>query len=128
MKHRKHIIASIIGMHCPGCRTGHLFRTGSFSFKEPFDMPDRCEVCRQSFMPEPGFYYGAMFISYILWGWLTLAMAAIFIWGLGMSVYGAFALILVISAICFIWLFRISRSIWIHIAGKAKVVKKSNDP
>ena len=27
------------------------------------EMPDECPVCRQTYEPEPGFYYGAMYIS-----------------------------------------------------------------
>ena len=26
-------------------------------------MPEACPVCRQTYEPEPGFYYGAMYIS-----------------------------------------------------------------
>ncbi|MGY3088786.1 uncharacterized protein (DUF983 family) [Hymenobacter sp. UYAg731] len=27
------------------------------------EMPEACPVCRQTYEPEPGFYYGAMYIS-----------------------------------------------------------------
>jgi uncharacterized membrane protein YedE/YeeE len=27
------------------------------------EMPDACPVCHQTYEPEPGFYYGAMYIS-----------------------------------------------------------------
>ena len=27
------------------------------------EMPNECPVCRQTYEPEPGFYYGAMYIS-----------------------------------------------------------------
>ncbi|TGE15218.1 DUF983 domain-containing protein [Hymenobacter elongatus] len=27
-------------------------------------MPDNCPICGQAYEPEPGFYWGAMFVSY----------------------------------------------------------------
>lgn len=40
-------------------------------------MPDHCPECGLSFMPEPGFYYGAMYVSYAL----TIALSVFnFIW------------------------------------------------
>jgi len=115
---------SMIKMKCPRCNEGDLFKTATYSFKLPFEMYDRCPVCNQNYLPEPGFYYGAMFISYIIWGWMCLAMAGLFIWGMGMSVNGGFALILLISAVFFVWLFRFSRSIWISINVKYKPNQK----
>ena len=29
-------------------------------------MPEACPVCQQPYEPEPGFYYGAMYVSYAL--------------------------------------------------------------
>lgn len=73
-----------------------------------------------NFEPEPGYYFGAMFISYVIWGWMCLFMAGILIWGLGFSVNGAFGIIVLVSALFFVWLFRISRSIWINMMNKYK--------
>jgi len=48
---------SLLALRCPRCHQGRLF-TGLYQ------MPDRCPVCSQTYEPEPGFYYGAMFISF----------------------------------------------------------------
>ena len=115
---KRGILSSIFGMTCPRCREGKLFETGSFSFNRPFEMKDRCSNCNQNFMPEPGFYFGAMFISYIIWGWFSILLClGLVFWG-GWSVNAAFGLLIFISLIFFVWLFRISRSIWIHINVK----------
>ena len=111
-------LSSIVEMRCPRCRTGKLFNTSTFSFKAPFTMGDNCPHCGQSYMPEPGFFYGAMFISYIVWGWFCVIFCLALIMGLGWGVTSTFALLILISAIFFIWLFRISRSIWFHIIVK----------
>ncbi len=111
-------LKAIINMKCPRCHEGDLFGTATWSFQRPFDMPKRCSICKQDYWPEPGFYYGAMFISYIFWGWVCVLFGVIFIMGLGMSVNQAALVLVLFSVIFFVWLFRISRSIWIHIAIK----------
>ncbi|MEM8907758.1 MAG: DUF983 domain-containing protein [Bacteroidota bacterium] len=110
--------SSIFGMKCPRCREGNLFKTTTFSFSQPFEMLDECPVCGQNYMPEPGFYFGAMFISYIIWGWFSILLCLALIFLLGWTVNGAFALLIFLSVLFFVWIFRISRSIWIHINVK----------
>lgn len=81
-------------------------------------MKDRCDHCNQNFMPEPGFYYGAMFISYIFMGWFCLGFIALFHWVLGWSTAASFALLLSFCAVIFVYVFRASRSAWIHFNVK----------
>jgi uncharacterized protein (DUF983 family) len=59
------VLSSIFLMKCPRCREGDLFYTHTFSYSRPTEMPDKCEICKQSFSPEPGCWVGAMFVSYI---------------------------------------------------------------
>jgi uncharacterized protein (DUF983 family) len=105
---------SIMDMKCPRCRTGSLFFTSTLSFQKPFDMPDRCSHCGLNYNPEPGFFYGAMFISYAIWGWFSIFFCLTLVFYFGWSVNATFALLIGISALFFVWLFRISRSLWIH--------------
>ena len=111
------IMKSIWQMKCPRCRQGDLFNESGMSTKFT-EMPERCEVCNQNYMPEPGFYYGAMFISYIWTAWFCLFFVGGGMLFFDMSVNGAFILLIIIMVIMFTWIFRISRSIWIHIAVK----------
>ncbi len=110
--------ARIWGMKCPRCGHGDLFETSTFSFQKSFEMPDKCPECGQTYMPEPGFYYGAMFISYIFTGWLMLIILGLFILIFKWSIGASFAVLFTITAILFVWFFRISRSIWINIRVK----------
>ena len=73
---------------CPKCGEGKLFTNPNpYNLRTIADMPANCPNCNLSFMPEPGFYYGAMFMSYVIavalsvlnflwvyliWGWATL--------------------------------------------------------
>ncbi|MEZ4958907.1 MAG: DUF983 domain-containing protein [Saprospiraceae bacterium] len=109
---------SILHMKCPKCQEGDLFETGSFSFSKPFDMPEKCPVCQQKYFLEPGFYYGAMFVSYIITGWFCLFFVGFFMLVLGLGWEISFVLLILTLAILFVWIFRVSRAIWININVK----------
>lgn len=84
-------------------------------FSKPFDMDKRCSYCNLYFTPEPGFYYGAMFISYIITAILFLTFVGVFILVFGVDVYKTLALMFFITCIFFVYIFRLSRSIWINM-------------
>lgn len=79
-------------------------------------MNERCEVCGQSFDPEPGFYFGAMFVSYgvntalFVGVWVLLTLLV--------DDYSLSTLLLLLGLTVIVFLpltFRLSRSIWIAI-------------
>ena len=55
--------AALLALRCPRCHQGPLFKhpAASLGFA---DMYDSCVACEQTYEPEPGFYYGAMYISF----------------------------------------------------------------
>lgn len=57
------LITAICTGKCPRCRSGKLFRNRLLHVRFA-EMNKQCPVCGISFMPEPGFYIGAMYISY----------------------------------------------------------------
>ncbi len=109
---------SIFGFKCPKCHEGSLFETGTFSFSKPFGMNKNCSVCGQDFEPEPGFYYGAMFISYIFMGWFCLGFIALLHWGIGWSLEASFVALIAFYVLFFVGIFRLARAIWININVK----------
>lgn len=57
---------------CPRCQQGDFFVTNS-AFSRHFDqMHDHCPHCGENFMPEPGFYWASMFVSYAFYTIYTL--------------------------------------------------------
>lgn len=109
---------SIATLKCPRCQTGDLFPTKTFAFKQPFDMHETCPHCGQKYFLEVGFYYGAMFVSYILTSFGMFGMFAICKWILGMSVLNSFIAVVALVFILFIWIFRVSRAIWLNFFVK----------
>jgi len=93
---------------------------------KPLEMHERCEACGQNFLPEPGFYFGAMFVSYIMSSFFFLFVAGVTIIYFDFTVEGAFALIIFLGVIGYLWLLRISRSIWIHFMIKYDPEAKNN--
>ncbi len=81
-------------------------------------MNKQCPQCGQKFEPELGFYYGAMFISYIFVGFFSLGLAGLLVFYFNLSIEVAFTILIGILAIMFLWNLRFSRSIWIHLLVK----------
>ena len=106
--------SSVFNYKCPRCRQGDIF-TKPFKFSKPLDMPKRCSVCNLKTEPEPGYYFGAMFVSYIMTGFLFLAIIAMCTMVFGWSVNQSFVLLIIIAAIMYFWIARISRSIFFHL-------------
>jgi uncharacterized protein (DUF983 family) len=112
------LISSIFGLRCPRCRRGELFPTSSFSFDKPFQQYEHCPKCGQDYFPEPGFYYGAMFISYIGSAFFCLGFVMLLHWVFDWSTAASFAALLAVAALMFVWWFRFSRSVYFHLVTK----------
>jgi len=120
---------SVLHNKCPYCHEGDFFTS-----KNPFDLKnfdkqhDNCPVCHNTYMPENGFYYGAMYVSYALDIALGVALFVlsnvIFDWGTTTF------LILFVVSILLLWtiIFRKARLIWINLFvkyDKTKAITKA---
>ncbi len=102
---------------CPRCRSGPMF-TRPFDIGNPLSMYATCSHCNQSFEPEPGYYYGAMFISYGISVFMLLPLALLLVFYFKVSVNAAMGIIILLGVLSFIRLLRFSRALWIHIMVK----------
>lgn len=110
------LLGSVLKNKCPRCSKGDLFLTKNpYSFSDIDKMPDTCPNCGQKYWIEPGFYYGAMYVSYALTIALSVAVfvAMIVLWEFDIKWY--LGLNLAAMAVLFPLIFRLSRSIWAHI-------------
>lgn len=89
---------------------------------------DRCPKCDQTYEPEPGFYYGAMFVSYAFSAAITLAT--------GFVLYNFFDnpetwvyMSVVLIAVGLLWpaMFKYSRAIFLHLFGGIRFNPKYSD-
>jgi uncharacterized protein (DUF983 family) len=57
---------SILKFRCPQCHEGDFFLSSSYNLLKSGETHVHCEKCNLKFSKEPGFYYGAMYISYAI--------------------------------------------------------------
>lgn len=57
---------SIFKMKCPRCQEGDFFVSHPYDLKKAGDIYKECPKCGLKYSKEPGFYYGAMYVSYAL--------------------------------------------------------------
>jgi uncharacterized protein (DUF983 family) len=70
-------LVSILRQRCPRCRVGSIFRYSIFRGLPK--MYERCTVCGLKFEREPGYFLGAMYISYGL-ALGSIALIAVLLW------------------------------------------------
>lgn len=109
---------AVLKHKCPRCHEGDLFETRISSLQRVFHMPLKCPKCGLNYYPEPGFYYGAMFISYIITAFYCLGFAAICLFVFDLSVNATFLWLFASLVIFYVWFYRTSRSVWIHVNVK----------
>ncbi len=110
------MVLSILKMKCPKCHKGNLFiDVNPYHLSKVDKMPERCPVCRQHFQPEPGFYYGAMYISYGIG--VILFMIGFLIMEIILQIQGYSFIIGYSLLLLILWpvLFRYARVIYIYL-------------
>jgi len=110
---------SIFNNKCPRCHQGSFFNSSPYNLKEFSAMPRVCSVCGQPYEPEPGYYYGAMYVSYAinvaifmaLWiAWFLLFRSLNIWWMIFISIFVG----LILTPLTF----RYARLIWINFFVK----------
>ena len=120
-------IYSILTLTCPKCQEGKLFVKSSAYIKGLADMHKTCSNCHEKFEREPGFYYGAAYVSYGLTVGLWIALwVALFVFDtigiMSFSFQEDALLYLILGVVLLIALlpilYRLSRAVWINLFVK----------
>lgn len=61
---KKSYLAALLDQRCPRCRTGKMFPYAASDLRRFTIMNEKCPHCDVRLEPEPGFYQGAMYVSY----------------------------------------------------------------
>lgn len=114
-------IINLIRGKCPNCEKGNIFsdKGNIFLFRMP-KMHHKCGNCNYTFVQEPGYFFGAMYVSYALAiaEMIAILVIAKFILGLG-NMY-VFAIVAVVAVAFSTFNFRMSRTIWMYMFRKKK--------
>ena len=78
-------------------------------------MHESCTVCGQDFQKEPGFYWGAMYIGYMLSSGYMLTAMVICIFAFELSLTMSFVATIAAGLLIVPFFARMARSIWINI-------------
>jgi uncharacterized protein (DUF983 family) len=112
---KTNLVTRILKEKCPHCGKGDVYEKKQKLFELPI-MKDRCDTCEYYFDREPGYFLGAMYISYglaVLQGIITFLILHIFFPGIPTIcvVLGVLAVIFMFS----LKNYKLSRIIYIHI-------------
>ena len=118
----------ILRNRCPKCGRGNLFiHANAYRIDLTAKMHPSCTHCGEDFIREPGFYFGAAYVSYALtvalWVAVLVALMSFDAWGLiefGMFTHPGTFLITGISILIALLplIYRLSRSIWLAMFTK----------
>lgn len=103
----------ILNKKCPRCHEGELYPYSAVEVSNAFTMHERCPKCNLKYEREPGFWYGAMFVSYILSGFYMLSVFAIAFFLFDLNIRNSMIVVILVGALSFTFMFRIARSIWL---------------
>jgi hypothetical protein len=83
-------------------------------------MHNNCSRCGQSFDPEPGFYQGAMYVSYAFTIGLAFMVSVVMLLFFSTNPYLITGVLTVILLVLLPVIFRVSRIVWLHLFIKYK--------
>ena len=64
---KKTRLYSILHFKCPRCHKGEFLESRNvYNLKKTGNLREKCDYCDLKYSREPGFYFGAMFVSYAL--------------------------------------------------------------
>lgn len=105
---------SIVGMKCPRCHEGKLWRTPLYKGKF-YDMYETCPVCGLKYEQEPGFWYGAMYMGYTFSSGALLIVMLITLLVLKWDIPQILTAVGITAVIGFTFNTRLSRSAWLNM-------------
>lgn len=119
----------ILRNRCPKCGKGKLFvKANAYDLRHTAAMHSACGSCGEDFEREPGFYFGAAYVSYALtvalWIAVLVALMCFDAWGwmeFGMFTHPGTFLLTGISLLVALLplIYRLSRSLWIAMFTKS---------
>jgi uncharacterized protein (DUF983 family) len=107
---------SILFNKCPKCHEGDFMKEKNlFKLHKAFKMHNSCSSCSFKYMIEPSFFYGAMYINYVLTVGISLLTFVISTVLFNQSYLESFIPIVVVLVLTAPISIRLSRIIWINL-------------
>lgn len=106
---------SILYNKCPRCQEGDFFISkNAYDLKQFDKMHTHCSHCGMRFEPEPGFYFGAMYVSYALY--VATIISSFVLFNVMLNIDLTYYLIGLLPSLVILTplFFRIARRVWIN--------------
>jgi uncharacterized protein (DUF983 family) len=125
MAGRRSKLYSIFRYKCPHCHEGEFFVSRNpYDLGRAGDLLAACPVCQRRYTPEPGFYFGAMYVAYAMAVALFIALYLVSstlypdmpLWGYSAIIVGGLFLFAP-------YLYAISKTIWANLFFSYKGVE-----
>jgi uncharacterized protein (DUF983 family) len=110
---------SILFAKCPRCHEGELWKMSFWKsaldlLKGQYNMHERCATCNLKYEQEPGFWWGAMYISYALSSGALLITAFVSRYVINLTLNQTLLAVVGVALIGFLYNARVSRAIYIN--------------
>lgn len=107
---------SIFKMKCPRCQEGEFFVSHSYDIKNAGNTHEHCSHCGLKYEKEPGFFQGAMYVSYALGVALFVTLWVSFnLWFPSMSTGTQVTIVAISSFLLTPYMYALSKIIWINL-------------
>ncbi|PWJ58770.1 uncharacterized protein DUF983 [Dyadobacter jejuensis] len=116
-------LVNVLINKCPRCGVGDFFVTKSAYTRRFDEMNKQCAHCDENFVPEPGFYQGALYMSYAFYVAFMVIYFLIFV--NYFEPYLNYFLVSIIPVLVLLtpWFYRLARRSWLAIFIKPKEVR-----
>lgn len=110
---------AVLEGRCPRCRQGEIFSKPFYSLRGFDKMNAHCPHCGLRYEVEPGYFYGAMFVSYAISGGVALVIGFMLFYLAGDPSGWIYVAVIAPAMVLIAPVnFRLSRSLWLHyVAG-----------
>lgn len=110
---------SIFRMKCPRCQEGEFYTSHPYDLKNAGNLHEHCSQCGLKYEIEPGFYQGAMYVSYALGVALFVTLWVSFNLFFSWLSTGAQVTIVAVSSLLLTpYMYALSKIIWANLFMK----------
>ncbi|MBP9185647.1 MAG: DUF983 domain-containing protein [Bacteroidia bacterium] len=112
---------ALMACKCPRCQSGDMFQTKATNLNGFTKMNEFCPVCEVRFEIEPGFFWGAMYVSYSITTAFMLVTCGILLWGFNDPEFWVYVVSIIgIVLLTLPWVFRYSRVLLLYFISPLK--------
>lgn len=114
-------LQAILGAKCPRCRQGNIFEYSNWNLTRFTATHEYCPVCKLRYEIEPGFFIGAMYISYAMSVALAFASGvAVYVLGDDPDLWVYLVIVTGLVVVCLPLMFRYSRVLFLYMFSGIK--------